>query len=301
VTSQVRRLRRAWHASTARQRLLDRLESNGRTTWPSEAGDERSGVAAVIVNWNTRLLIAQLVFSLCRVLRGDELRQIVVVDNGSTDGSVELLTALHDGGLIHLIANRRQRYHGPGLNQGISWLAQQPTRPARVWVLDSDVVILRPDALRDAVRVSNETGAALVGQDYGGEWRGQLGIYSLLMDPASVWQPGIPPFREHGEPSAALQRGASKAGLRSAEFPFADAGYLVHLGRGTLATLAREPHGGNRYLGWAMDRHEPHFAGVEDGERAYLAFRRAFDAEVPDVLPERLVDACRGEAPITLG
>jgi glycosyltransferase involved in cell wall biosynthesis len=37
----------------------------------------------------------------------------VVVDNGSTDGSRELLNALHAAGLIHLIRNRNKRYHGP--------------------------------------------------------------------------------------------------------------------------------------------------------------------------------------------
>src|SRR5438128_137835 len=96
-----------------------------RTPWPimSDAADgEQPSVGIVVANFNTRRLIAQLVFSLYRLLGRSEFGQLVVVDNASTDGSLELLNALHDAQLIHLIRNRSQRYHGPALTQGISWL-----------------------------------------------------------------------------------------------------------------------------------------------------------------------------------
>jgi GT2 family glycosyltransferase len=72
-------------------------------------GGDRKTVGIVTVNFNTRRLIAQLVFSLYRLLSRDQFAQIVVVDNASTDGSGELLEALQTAHLIHLIRNPTQR------------------------------------------------------------------------------------------------------------------------------------------------------------------------------------------------
>jgi GT2 family glycosyltransferase len=94
-----------------------------RTPWPAgrEGRAHGESVAVVVANYNTCRLIAQLVFSLYRLLGGDQFSALVVVDNASTDGSREVLAALHRAGLVHLIGNRTQRYHGPALTQGISW------------------------------------------------------------------------------------------------------------------------------------------------------------------------------------
>src|SRR5487761_1122984 len=94
-----------------------------RRDWPRRPPTARVhcptalNVAIVTVNYNTAEHLAHLVFSLFRVLGRDQFQRVVVVDNGSTDGSVELLGALADAGLIEVIFNRRQRYHGPALNQ----------------------------------------------------------------------------------------------------------------------------------------------------------------------------------------
>ena len=157
----------------------------------------RPGV--VVVSYNTRRLTAQLIYSLYRTLRPPEFH-LVVVDNGSTDGSAQLLSAVAEAGLCDLIRNQENRYHGPGLNQGMSRLAELRGSGAvpitAVWLLDSDCVVLRPDALSAPCAVMRETGAALVGQ------RGYdtsdadelLGLHSLLLDPAQVWRPDIPAF-----------------------------------------------------------------------------------------------------------
>src|SRR3954471_13121169 len=88
-----------------------------RTVWPTpqpqSAGQPR--VACVVVNFNTRWLIAGLLFSLYRLLGKDQFATIVVVDNHSQDGSLALLDGCAEAGLIHLIRNRGQRYHGPAL------------------------------------------------------------------------------------------------------------------------------------------------------------------------------------------
>lgn len=221
-----------------------------RTPWPvSSARPNPAGrVGIVVANFNTRLLIAHLVFSLYRLLGGSEFAILVFVDSGSTDGSRELLGALHRTGLIHLIRNRRQRYHGPALTQGISWLArrQQGVAPSArvncIWVLDSDVIVLRPDTVADALAAFKLWNAAAIGQKTGDPAYSRLlrhnpdmlQPFSLLLDPARLWRPPIPPFTEDGAPAAELQIAADAHGFRLMHFPFAEKHYLVHLGRGTL-------------------------------------------------------------------
>src|SRR5919201_1921235 len=147
-----------------------------RTSWPitsNTAGAESTRVGIVVATFNTRRLIAQLVFSLYRLLGRSEFAEVVVVDNASTDGSLELLGALHDAELIHLIRNRSQRYHGPALTQGISWLARRQRAVAAherldyVWVLDSDVIVLRRETVRDALASLERAAAVAVGQKMG--------------------------------------------------------------------------------------------------------------------------------------
>jgi hypothetical protein len=55
--------------------------------------------------------------------------------------------------------------HGPALTQAMSFLASRGSElPQWVWVLDSDAVISRPDALVKAVNRAEETDAAIVGE-----------------------------------------------------------------------------------------------------------------------------------------
>jgi GT2 family glycosyltransferase len=98
------------------------------TWWPTGDGAGGASVAAVTVSYNTRELTALLLWSLRTIVRWPEL-EIVVVDNGSRDGSAQLLAEAERGGVCTLLANPGNRQHGPGLSQGISHLAApSPTR-----------------------------------------------------------------------------------------------------------------------------------------------------------------------------
>jgi hypothetical protein len=302
-----------WHYLRARTKLA----ATPRTTWPRtlDQGDgspPRLGI--VIVNFNTARLISQLLFSLYRILGRSEFAIVVVVDNGSTDGSRQILESLAEARLIQLVANTEQQYHGPGLNQGISWLAdrQAAADPADriqyVWSLDSDVVVLRPDTARDALAEFEGTGAAAVGQIQDNPLTrralrknpSMLSPFSLLLDPVQLWQPSIPPFLEDGSPGAGMQVAADADGLRLVSFPFVERGYLIHLGRGTLRAVAESRDTTNRYYAWAAGHNEPYYMGQEGAASAYQRFCEVFDEEVRELTPERVTAACSGSDLLSL-
>ena len=107
-------------------------DREGTSWWPStDSSIEPSGVVVVTVNYNTKRLVSMLLWSLYRFL-GSELRSVVVVDNGSSDGSIEILQACARFGLCELIPNDTNRYHGPAISQALS--AQKMSRKSRLTV-----------------------------------------------------------------------------------------------------------------------------------------------------------------------
>lgn len=279
----------------ARQRAL-------RVPWPVAAGGSDTGgrVAIVVVNYETRLLVAQLLFSLYRILGRDQFASVVVVDNGSRDGSPEVLRALHEAGLIHLIANRRQRYHGPALNQALSWLARRQRSVAAgeridyVLLLDSDVLVLRRDAVSDAVAFMQESGAAVSGEIYQHpDAEPLVQLNSLMLNPAELWRRRFPPFLDDGDPARALQLAALDAGLRVERFPFLHHSYILHVGSGTLDRIAQTDQVENRFYDWAVTHREPHYTNHPLGPRLREAVIAAFDSDVADDSAAALVAACQ--------
>jgi len=81
-------------------------------------------VAIIVLNWNRREETLECLESLRQAWFGGA--RALVVDNGSRDGSAQLLAESGRGGVCTLLANHGNRHHGPGLNQGISYLAARP-------------------------------------------------------------------------------------------------------------------------------------------------------------------------------
>jgi hypothetical protein len=273
------------------------LGTHVRPNW-TDRGAERN-VAVVTVNWNTSHLLAGLVFSLCRVLGREQLSRIVVVDNGSTDGSRQLIEALADAGLVDPVWNHRQRYHGPGLNDGVEFLRRRHAQPRDprdrtgfVWTLDSDAAVLRSDTLTAALAAMQASHAALCGEYQPAEMReGYAHVSSLLFEPARIWRRGFSPFEEHGVPALAMQRSLIRHGVPRLDFPFRRAGYVVHLGHGTLRAVADGGDRSNRYFDWARDHRDPHY-GDSRGAWLYEEFAETFRAEAGDLTPQAVVAAC---------
>jgi hypothetical protein len=256
--------------------------------WSAGPQVSRESAAAVIVSYNTRELTAFLLWSLCTIVSWPEL-EIVVVDNGSR-------AEAGPGGVCTLLANHGNRHHGPGLNQGISYLASRPgPRPAWIWILDSDIVAARPDALSAAVTVAREHPAALVGEPQHDQWHpdGRFGQYSLLMDPAVVWQPQTGPFTGGGDPSSGLLTSAARLGIPMAPFPFTAAGYVIHRGRGSLAAVEAAGDRSHPFYEWAAGHHEPHFAGVPGAGQRYHALLQEFRNQTDPLTGATLAVACR--------
>lgn len=263
---------------------------------PSSATSSPSGVTAVSVNYNTADLIALLIWSLHRILDTD-LRSVVVVDNGSTDGSLELLHALADAGLCELVVNPTNRHHGPALTQAMSHLAglasEAPER-SWIWFLDSDCVIARADAAEKALATATASGAALVGEPHWDRWNEETRFFacSLLLDPARVWRAEIGAFEDGGDPVGEFGVWCRTQGVPAASFPFTREGHVVHLGRATLAGVRERGETTNPLFAWSRDHHEPHFQAVPGAEAKYAAIVGAFREEVPHLDAATLVRAC---------
>ncbi|MDI6775819.1 MAG: glycosyltransferase family 2 protein [Syntrophales bacterium] len=73
-------------------------------------------ISIIIVNWNTKDLLRNCLASICETVR-DITREIIVVDNGSGDGSVEMLREKFPR--VHVIKNTENRGFGAANNQGL--------------------------------------------------------------------------------------------------------------------------------------------------------------------------------------
>lgn len=244
-------------------------------------------VAVVTVNYNTRELTARLLYSLYSNFGPALLGSVVVVDNGSDDGSVELLSPLAERGLITLLRNESNLYHGPGLTQGVNWLASHAPDVDLVWILDSDCVILRSDA-GVAIERAWRAGADVLGDPDDPDDVGSLCLNSLVIDPVHIWQPGIGPFREDGDPARHLIAAARDRELHLVAFPFRSRGYVLHVGRATLAQVVERQEVDNTYYEWALAHRQPHWGGNADGASLWATFDREFGQAITDLTGETL-------------
>ena len=252
--------------------------------------DER--VAVVTVSYNTIELTALLLWSL-HCVSSEPPDEIVVVDNASTDGSLELLREVASAGLVTLLSNATNRHHGPALNDALAFITARADPPRLVWILDSDVVVARSDTL-ERLR-AEASGAAVVGERMYDQWHDahRFELYSFVFDPSQVWRPELSAFDDSGDPAWELLRSVDDAGLRCHELAFAGDGYVVHRGRGTLDVVAAREEIDNPLYEWALDHREPHFGGVDGARERYVELLAEFRVDVPELTPQALVAACR--------
>ena len=251
-------------------------------------------VAVASVSYNTKLHLARLLFSLHHSIAPD-LERIVIVDNGSTDGTGDLLEAVADAGLCEVIRNEQNRYHGPALNQAVGHLRETVEDLKYLWVLDSDCIVLDSSLGRDVTRAAAEAQAAVVGEAAWNRWHNEprFGNYSLVLDVPALADASLLHFKDGGDPSEDIEAGCQAAGLPLLDYPFAASGRLIHVGRASLLGVFERGETDNPHFGWAQERYAPHFQGVDGAERWHAEFCAAFDAAVPDLSGASLVRACQ--------
>jgi glycosyltransferase involved in cell wall biosynthesis len=283
-----------------------------RKNWPTRTNKTISPtrVAIVTVNYNTKELLARLIFSLRRFVNQEVvIGPIVVVDNNSKDGSVEMITELTQKGIIFSILNKRQAYHGPGLNQGMELLRMRAASGEPefaeidyVFIVDSDVFICRNEVFSDAIKAMQAARSPLSGEFFACEDLpgGYAHVSSMLFDPATTWRRGFLPFEEHGVPALEFQRTITDNGLIRFDFPYRSHFYLIHLWSGTLKVICSSNESNNKYFEWATTD-IPSRASMDDKEKYIIAeFEECYRRFVPTFDISAVVEACSSNKEIHL-
>ncbi len=141
--------------------------------------DRRRPVAVVILTWNALAWTKRCLQAL-RDRTDHPSWRLVVVDNGSTDGTVEWLRALDD---VTVVANGTNLGFSKGCNIGIAQRAQDED----VVLMNNDVVVSDPawlDKLQDAAFAHPRTGVVgvrLVNED------GLIAHLGSYMPPMTLW------------------------------------------------------------------------------------------------------------------
>jgi N-acetylglucosaminyl-diphospho-decaprenol L-rhamnosyltransferase len=118
-------------------------------------GHEDVDLAIIVVNWNTRELLKPCLDSATSAI--EDLRgRIVVVDNGSTDGSIDLLRQAYPW--VQVIENRDNVGFAAANNQALKLLDAR-----HILLLNSDAVLLPNTAKSMVDFLDNNPKAAVVG------------------------------------------------------------------------------------------------------------------------------------------
>ena len=109
-------------------------------------------VEAIIVTWNKRDYVIRLLKQLKDIDYPARRLGITVVDNYSTDGTIQEIEAFYPS--INLIKNRENLGGSGGFNAGMRWVLENRSACEYMWLLDNDVLVDK-GALRELVAVMN--------------------------------------------------------------------------------------------------------------------------------------------------
>jgi GT2 family glycosyltransferase len=113
-------------------------------------------LSVIVLNWNTRNLLAQCLRSLQLQESGLSQLEVIVVDNGSTDGSLGLVRTSFPH--VRVIANSANRGFSEANNQGI-----QAATGRYVLLLNSDTVVMEGALGALVTYADNHPGVGVVG------------------------------------------------------------------------------------------------------------------------------------------
>lgn len=116
-------------------------------------GSDTPFVQIIIVTWNKKKEVLRLLNNLSEIEYPKDLLGILVVDNHSTDGTFEAVSAIHPD--ISLLKNHRNLGGAGGFNTGMRWAMENRPEADYFWLLDNDVRVA-PDALHALVRIMEQ-------------------------------------------------------------------------------------------------------------------------------------------------
>ena len=157
--------------------------------------DSNLAMDVVIVSWNTRELLKAC---LLQLLSEDVVRRVVVVDNGSTDGSATMVAA--EFPQVICIAERTNHGFAGGNNIGLRLVLASQTAPF-VCCLNPDTVVQRGALQRLATHLMQHPEVVGVGPQlrYGdGSWQSSRRRFPTLLTyltestPLALWWPRNP-------------------------------------------------------------------------------------------------------------
>ena len=111
-------------------------------------------VLCIIVTWNKKEYVMNLLNSLSSIDYPRECLDIIVVDNASSDGTGEALKSAYP--YIHLIENSENLGGTGGFNTGLAWAFEKPDNAYEyLWLLDNDVLV-HQKTLNELVKLLEE-------------------------------------------------------------------------------------------------------------------------------------------------
>ena len=111
----------------------------------------RPTILIIIVTWNKKSYVVDLLNSIQKLTYPVDFLDIVVVDNASTDGTVDELRSYFPD--VHLIVNSENLGGTGGFNTGLQYAFEQPEgKYDYLWLLDNDVQVHK-NALSELVSI----------------------------------------------------------------------------------------------------------------------------------------------------
>ena len=196
-----------------------------------------------------------------------------------------MLKKLDENGLIKLISNSKQKYHGPGLNQAINYLSKRVKEKQisfrYIWILDSDTIVLRKDTVDEAYLFMQETGSSVIGEF---QTNGYPHISSIWIDPFKVWKKHVSPFTSCGFPSLKFYRDVLNRKGTINQFSFMKNNYVLHLGEGTLKQIYNKKDFNNEFFDWASKFHMHHYHDNQMGKKIHEGILNLYSKKTEESL-----------------
>jgi hypothetical protein len=198
--------------------------------WVAFSGTAMSSVLTAIIHFQTPDLLLQAVESF---RRHEASAPLLVVDNGSADGSAQVVETLSDRfENLDVRMLEENCFHGPAMD-----LALREAQEDCVFFLDSDTITHRGGFLAPMAAQATTAGNWACGQVTHADSRGfaatagtPVPVSAFMMINRAAYS-GLPPFIHHGLPVLQASQAAAAQNLSVADFPVEQ--YVEHLGRGT--------------------------------------------------------------------